>query len=145
MLRSGAYVIHDDGFYRGISPLSRPAEPRCVGDARLGPRRLPPRAGARPARRRQARPPVRRGAAGAAAAAERSGAGRALAGEVTAVNDQHAFLRLPGRTALDVRWHVVRLGLSHPCTAFDKWRLIPVVDDADAADPVVVDLIRTYF
>ena len=30
---------------------------------------------------------------------------------------------------------MVRLGLSHPCTAFDKWRLIPVVDDADAAEP----------
>ena len=25
---------------------------------------------------------------------------------------------------------VVRLGLSHPCTVFDKWRWIPVVDDA---------------
>ena len=39
----------------------------------------------------------------------------------------------------------LRLGVSHPCTAFDKWQLIPVIDDADAADPVVVDLIRTYF
>ena len=35
--------------------------------------------------------------------------------------------------------------LSHPCTAFDKWGLIPVVDDPDAADPVVVDLVRTFF
>ena len=41
---------------------------------------------------------------------------------------------------------VVRLGLSHPCTAFDKWRLIPAVDDAGTAPiPRVVDLIRTYF
>ncbi len=40
---------------------------------------------------------------------------------------------------------MVRLGLSHPCTAMDKWTLIPVVDDASAADPVVVDLIRTFF
>ena len=39
----------------------------------------------------------------------------------------------------------LRLGLSHPCTAFDKWGLVPVVDDPDAADPVVVDLVRTYF
>ncbi len=40
---------------------------------------------------------------------------------------------------------VVRLGLSHPCTAFDKWRLIPVIDDADAAQPRIVDLIHTFF
>ena len=36
---------------------------------------------------------------------------------------------------------VVRLGLSHPCTAFDKWTLIPVVNDAGT----VVDLVRTFF
>jgi D-serine deaminase-like pyridoxal phosphate-dependent protein len=40
---------------------------------------------------------------------------------------------------------VVRLGLSHPCTAFDKWSLIPVLDDASAESPVVIDLVRTYF
>jgi Asp/Glu/hydantoin racemase len=39
----------------------------------------------------------------------------------------------------------VRLGLSHPCTALDKWQLIPVIDDVDAADPVVTGLIRTFF
>ncbi|MBX6767912.1 MAG: amino acid deaminase, partial [Actinomadura rubrobrunea] len=62
-------------------------------------------------------------------------------GRVTALNDQHAFLR-----DADVRvGDVVRLGLSHPCTALDKWTLIPVVDDADADNPAVVDLIRTWF
>jgi D-serine deaminase-like pyridoxal phosphate-dependent protein len=35
----------------------------------------------------------------------------------------------------------VRLGISHPCTAFDKWRIVPVVDD----DDTVVDLLDTYF
>ncbi len=40
---------------------------------------------------------------------------------------------------------VVRLGLSHPCTAFDKWRVIPVVDGDGADDPVVTELVRTYF
>ena len=62
----------------------------------------------------------------------------ALAGEITAVNDQHAFLRLPPGTALDVG-HVVRLGLSHPCTAFDKWREIPVV-----AGPEEPDLLQQH-
>jgi D-serine deaminase-like pyridoxal phosphate-dependent protein len=40
---------------------------------------------------------------------------------------------------------VIRLGLSHPCTALDKWRLIPVIDDASVEDPVVVDAVETYF
>jgi len=56
---------------------------------------------------------------------------------VVGLNDQHAYLRGapvdPGE--------LVRLGISHPCTAFDKWRVIPVVED----DYRVVDLLRTYF
>ena len=40
---------------------------------------------------------------------------------------------------------VVRLGLSHPCTTFDKWRLIPVIDDHTSDDPAVVDLVHTFF
>ena len=35
----------------------------------------------------------------------------------------------------------VELGISHPCTTFDKWRWIPVVDDDDR----VVDVLRTFF
>jgi D-serine deaminase-like pyridoxal phosphate-dependent protein len=35
----------------------------------------------------------------------------------------------------------VTLGLSHPCTAFDKWRLVPVVDGKG----VVVEAIETRF
>ena len=36
---------------------------------------------------------------------------------------------------------LVGCGISHPCTAFDKWRLIPVVDD----DYTVVDAVLTFF
>ncbi|HYJ55099.1 MAG TPA: amino acid deaminase, partial [Mycobacterium sp.] len=35
----------------------------------------------------------------------------------------------------------LRFGISHPCTVFDKWRMIPVLDPDDR----VVDLIRTFF
>ena len=35
----------------------------------------------------------------------------------------------------------VELGISHPCTTFDKWRWIPVVDDEDR----IVDVLRTFF
>ena len=70
-----------------------------------------------------------------------------LAGaEVTALNDQHGFLRFPAEKSASLPvGTVLRLGLSHPCTAFDKWRLIPLIDDHTAADPRVVDLISTYF
>lgn len=32
-------------------------------------------------------------------------------------------------------------GVSHPCTSFDKWRVLPELDDAYR----VVDFLRTYF
>lgn len=64
--------------------------------------------------------------------------------EVFAVNDQHSFVKVPPGSPLRVG-DIVRLGLSHPCTAFDKWSLIPVLDDVSTAKPRVVDLIRTYF
>jgi D-serine deaminase-like pyridoxal phosphate-dependent protein len=64
--------------------------------------------------------------------------------EVTAVKDQHTFVRLPESSGLEVG-DVVRLGLSHPCTAFDKWTMLPVLDDATGPDPAVVDLVRTFF
>ncbi|MGH3675292.1 MAG: alanine racemase [Mycobacterium sp.] len=61
---------------------------------------------------------------------------------VTKLNDQHAYLRLGpndrDRVAVG-SW--LRFGISHPCTTFDKWQMIPVLDDDDR----VVDLIRTFF
>jgi D-serine deaminase-like pyridoxal phosphate-dependent protein len=59
---------------------------------------------------------------------------------VTAVNDQHAYLAVPPSTALAVG-DLVRFGISHPCTTFDKWRAIPLVDP----DGTVVDVARTSF
>lgn len=60
--------------------------------------------------------------------------------EIVAVHDQHAFLKYEGPTQLQVG-DMIRSGISHPCTAFDKWRLIPVVND----HYVVVDGILTFF
>jgi D-serine dehydratase len=58
---------------------------------------------------------------------------------VEALNDQHAYLRDPdGVLAVG---DTVVCGISHPCTAFDKWPLIGVVDD----DDIVLGAIRTYF
>lgn len=50
--------------------------------------------------------------------------------KITALNDQHAYLRGTGpeHAALQVG-DLVALGISHPCTTFDKWRWMPVVDE----------------
>jgi D-serine deaminase-like pyridoxal phosphate-dependent protein len=147
VVRSGAYVIHDDGFYAGISPLipgraERPLRSAMHGWARTVSRPEPELAlldaGKRDLPFDEGLPVPQRIVGADAGVLDKA--------EVTALNDQHAFLRLPGAHADDVPvGTVVRLGLSHPCTAFDKWRLIPVVDDADAANPRIVDLIHTFF
>ncbi len=55
-------------------------------------------------------------------------------------DDQHAYLRGPGIEHLRVGDQVC-CGISHPCTAFDKWRILPVVDDSYN----LLDIYRTYF
>ncbi len=47
---------------------------------------------------------------------------------VAALNDQHAYLRLPDGCELAVGDYVA-LGISHPCTTFDKWPILLMVDD----------------
>ncbi|GGP87665.1 alanine racemase [Streptosporangium pseudovulgare] len=132
VLRSGAYVTHDDGHYRERTPYNRiegelqaalevwahvlsTPEPglAVVG---LGKRDAPFDEGL----------PVPRGV---------------LTGsEVIRMHDQHAVVRLaPGSQVTP--GELVPFGISHPCTAFDKWRVIPVVDD----DYRVVDLVTTFF
>jgi len=136
VLRSGAFQIHDDGFYSRMSPfgaltgtaplrsamhawsrvVSQPEEGLALLDA--GRRDVP----------FDIDLPVP----------------QTVAGEVTALNDQHAFLRLEEDATVAVG-EVVRLGLSHPCTAFDKWRVVAVIDDPDAADPRVIGAVATCF
>ncbi|MCU1411263.1 MAG: hypothetical protein JWR04_1970 [Rhodoglobus sp.] len=127
VLRSGAYQLHDEGFYRGITPL------RGLCSAMHGWARV-----------------ISRPSAGLAIL---DGGKRDFPydldlptssfGQLSKLNDQHGYLQYADRGP--AVGDVLRLGLSHPCTAFDKWRLIPVVEDADAEDPQVVDLVRTYF
>lgn len=56
------------------------------------------------------------------------------------LNDQHAFLRIPKDASLSIGDYIA-CGISHPCTTFDKWRLIYIVDD----DYNVVDAVKTWF
>jgi D-serine dehydratase len=59
---------------------------------------------------------------------------------VVALNDQHALVEVNPDSPLAVG-DMVAVGISHPCTTFDKWQLLPVVDDTYT----VVEAIRTFF
>jgi len=48
--------------------------------------------------------------------------------KITKLNDQHAYLTVPAQADLAVG-DLICCGISHPCTTFDRWRLIHVVDD----------------
>lgn len=143
-VRSGAYVSHDDGLYLRTSPFARHGTPfrsAIHAWARVVSRPEPELALLDAGKRDipyDIDMPVPQLAADGLGAPTRP-----LTGEVTKVNDQHAFLSIAPDTPLRVG-HVVRLGLSHPCTTFDKWQWIPVVAD-DGPDPVVTELVRTYF
>lgn len=52
---------------------------------------------------------------------------------VVALNDQHAHLRYDASSPVAEHprvGQIVGSGISHPCTTFDKWRWMPVVDEA---------------
>lgn len=55
-------------------------------------------------------------------------------------NDQHAYLYLPSGVDLQVG-DLVACGVTHPCTALDKWRLLLVVDEQRN----IIDAVRTFF
>jgi D-serine dehydratase len=69
-----------------------------------------------------------------------SRAQRLPASRIIGLNDQHAHLAPAEGETVRVG-DLVCCGLSHPCTVFDKWRAIPVVDD----DYNVIDLYQTCF
>jgi D-serine deaminase-like pyridoxal phosphate-dependent protein len=118
VVRAGAFQAHDDVFYTGISPFAgteRAFRPALHGWARVlsvpepglalldaGKRDLPSDLDL----------PVVLDIPDAT---------------ISQLTDQHAFLRFPPLTSLAVG-DVVRLGISHPCTAFQLWRLLPEVE-----------------
>jgi D-serine dehydratase len=59
---------------------------------------------------------------------------------VTGLNDQHCHMTVPEESPLAVG-DMVGFGISHPCTTFDKWQVVPLVDD----DYTVVSAIKTFF
>ena len=60
--------------------------------------------------------------------------------EVSVINDQHAYLDIDPDDPLAVG-DLVGFGIGHPCTTFDKWRVMLMVDD----DYRVTELAHTIF
>jgi len=142
VLRSGCYLTHDHGEYATIGPDARQHGPELIPALELWapvlscpePGLALAGAGRRDVSFDKGLPvPLRmRRPDGELLPAERM--------TVTRLDDQHAYLRVLAGAELAVG-DLVCLGISHPCTTFDKWRVIPVVDD----DYRVIDAVHTFF
>lgn len=141
IVRSGAFQVHDDGLYGRESPFGGVAG----GDRLRSAMHVFSRVVSQPEPRLAILDAGRRDVSYDIdlPVPQRVLGGGEVAGVVRKLNDQHAFLQTEG-TAPSVG-SVVRLGLSHPCTALDKWRVIPLIDDPDSDDPLVVGAIMTVF
>ena len=145
VLRSGCYLTHDDGVYERESPFAGRRDPSRrfrsaieVWGAVLS-RPEPDLALVGFGRRDvsfDSGPPT--------PLTVRTGRGESIevAGRmaITRLNDQHAYCRVDHGLPVDVG-DLVACGISHPCTALDKWRVIPVVDERSR----VVEAVATFF
>jgi D-serine deaminase-like pyridoxal phosphate-dependent protein len=134
ILRSGAYVSHDHGHYAHLSPFA--LEPAlCVWgmvistpESGLAFLNLGKRDVSYDLDLPTPLSVVRDGMARPV---------RALT--VTALNDQHTYLSDPENEVRVGDW--VACGISHPCTMFERWSALPVID----SEHKVTDLVRTFF
>lgn len=150
LLRSGCYVTHDHGFYKRMvnvvnqrcgceDGLRAAMEVWALVQSRPEPGLAILAVGKRDVSYDLDLPvPIARAARGALVPA-----GVPASWQVTALNDQHAYLRWDDSdeaTAPQVGDRV-GLGISHPCTTFDKWRWMPIVED----DYRVSDAVTLHF
>ncbi|MFF4097889.1 amino acid deaminase [Streptomyces sp. NPDC001903] len=144
LLRSGAYVSHDHGWYTRLTPFNRVPEEGGLRPAF----RLWTQVVSRPSPTQAFVNAGKRDIAYDLGLPEAELVRDALTGEerpaagvrVVKLSDQHAWLETGAEEDVQVGdW--VALGMSHPCTIFEKWPLIPVVE----ADGTVTDYVRTFF
>ncbi len=144
VLRSGCYLVHDNGIYSNGTPSATGVRDAPVFQAAL---HVWARVLSCPEPGLALLDAGRRDVsfdAGFPIPLERSRRGDRLdlehSARVDALGDQHAFLRFERHVDV-IPGDLVRLGISHPCTTFDRWDLMLVVDEQDA----VVGTIRTEF
>jgi D-serine dehydratase len=150
LLRSGCYVTHDDGAYRRYvqavnrrlgcseaSGLHAAMEVWAVVQSCPEPGLAILNAGKRDVSTDWGLPVALKFSPGGSREIQAAPATWAI----EKLNDQHAYLRLnEAGVALQVGDRVA-LGISHPCTTFDKWRWMAVVDERYE----IVDAITTSF
>jgi D-serine dehydratase len=152
LLRSGCYVTHDHGSYkrylkvvdeRGLCTTGESLRPAMEVWALVQSRPEPGLAilavGTRDISYDLELPfPIHRAARGAMAASDVPASWK-----ITALNDQHAYLRWDAadEAAAPAVGDRVGLGISHPCTTFDKWHWMPIVEN----DYRVSDAVSLHF
>lgn len=144
VLRSGCYLTHDHRLYAGSSPAAQPdcALPPFVAAIEVWGRvvsRPEPGLALLDAGRRD----VSHDAGLPVPVGWSDGDGRRLATDgwtVTGLSDQHTFVAVPPACPLRPG-ALVGLGVSHPCTTFDRWSRMLLVDD----DGVVTGFVHTAF
>lgn len=138
LLRSGAYATHDDGLYAESSSMAAELTPAievwCQVLSRPEPGLALLGAGRRDLSFDSGMPvPTWR-------RPRSDGPLVPLRASISQLNDQHAFVEIEASEVLEVG-DLVALGISHPCTAHDKWQLVPLLDDEHR----VIDCVRSYF
>ena len=144
VLRSGAYVVHDAGMYERSSPFAnRPPEGRFRNAFEVwGAVLSTPEDGLAIVGLGRRDVSFDQGLPRVVVARHEDGSTEALDGAVEAISldDQHLYCHVREDAELRVG-DLVACGISHPCSMFDRWRLIAVVDDDDA----VVEVVATFF
>jgi D-serine dehydratase len=150
IIRPGCYLTHDHGFY---SRMLAEVERRCDCTDSLRPAmevwamvqsRPEPGVAILAVGKRDISfdlslpMPIARAAAG-----ERAAGPVPTGWKITALNDQHAYMRWDAAEEADAPrvGDRVGLGISHPCTTFDKWHWMPVVEN----DYSVTDAVTLHF
>jgi len=150
LLRSGCYVTHDHGFYKRLvnavderlgckcgEGLTPAMEVWANVQSRPEPGLAILSVGKRDVSFDMSMPvPIARAARGVLQPQAVPASWR-----VTALNDQHAYLRWDASEEADAPkvGDRVGLGISHPCTTFDKWHWMPIVEnDYRVSDAVVI-------
>ena len=128
VIRSGCYLVHDHGHYAAVGPSVQPGwnYTPFQGALEVGATVV-----SRPQKDLALLNVGRRDIGfdeGSPSVIDPLPAGGGPLSPIVELNDQHAFVRPDDPTFLPVGTPV-RVGISHPCTTLDKWRVLLVVDD----------------
>jgi D-serine dehydratase len=153
ILRSGCYLVHDSRFYAQLveNLLARSPAAASLGaglrsalevwgyvHSRPEPTRAIAGLGKRDTSADVSQPvPLRWFRPGSGMAAPLSVTPGTI---VSRLDDHHAYLDIPANSPLQVG-DMIGFGISHPCTTFDRWPFLYLVDDALE----ITGAIRTFF